>query len=79
MKRASNTERARCPIACVTSNWAARGDKKRDDDGQWVHGFGISIVDPAGQIRNAVKCGKAPKTAVLATPIRQRALDLLSN
>jgi hypothetical protein len=69
------------PVAKAEPSPAAtrKARTKRTDKGQPVHSFRTLLADLATLTRNTVRCGKAPKMALLARPteIQQRALDLL--
>src|SRR5215813_9819768 len=69
------------PVAKAEPSPAAtrKARTKRTDNGQPVHSFRTLLADLATLTRNVVRCGKAPKMALLARPteIQQRALDLM--
>jgi hypothetical protein len=70
------------PVAKAQPSPAAtrKARKKRTDDGNTVHSFRTVLADLATLTRNTVRGGKMPEMALLAraTPIQQRALDLLA-
>jgi hypothetical protein len=70
------------PVAKARPSPAAtrKARTKRTDDGNTVHSFRTLLADLATLTRNTVRGGKAPEMALLAraTPIQQRALDLLA-
>ena len=70
------------PVAKAQPSPAAtrKARTKRTDDGNTVHSFRTLLADLATLTRNTVRGGKAPEMALLAraTPIQQRALDLLA-
>jgi hypothetical protein len=69
------------PVAKAQPSPAAKrkAKKKCTDDGLPVHSFRTLLADLATLTRNIVKCGNAPKMALLARPteIQQRVFDLL--
>jgi hypothetical protein len=75
----SNSVCARRWHQCCSRITSARPRKKRTDDGQPIHSFRTLLADLAALVRNIVRFGNTPDTAVLASPteIQQRVFDLL--
>lgn len=70
------------PVAKAQPSPAAtrKARRKHTDEGHTVHSFRTLLADLATLTRNTVRGGKAPEMALLAraTPIQQRALELLA-